>query len=77
MCENCIYAIETDIDGLIDCQIDGRSKDVDMACDRFLPKFSSDELIRELKKAEEDSKNGHVLDDKLESITSQKQYIEQ
>lgn len=42
MCEKCIYAIETDIDGLIDCQIDGRSKDVDMVCDRFIQKPSDE-----------------------------------
>lgn len=31
-CENCFFAEETDIDGLIDCAIDGRSRDTDMVC---------------------------------------------
>lgn len=31
-CENCPYAEETDIDGLIICTIDNRSKDVEMEC---------------------------------------------
>ena len=34
-CENCAYAQETDIDGLIDCEKDGRSKDSDMICDEY------------------------------------------
>lgn len=34
-CENCINAKETDIDGLIDCKKDGRSKDCDMVCDEY------------------------------------------
>ena len=34
-CENCFYANETGIDGLIDCMLDGRSKDTDMTCDHF------------------------------------------
>ena len=34
-CENCIHAKETDIDGLIDCEKDGRSKDCDMICDEY------------------------------------------
>lgn len=37
-CENCAYAQPTDIDGLIDCDVDGRSKDDDMFCDAFEPK---------------------------------------
>lgn len=34
-CENCIHAKETDIDGLIDCEKDGRSKDCDMVCNEY------------------------------------------
>ena len=34
-CENCIHAKETGIDGLIDCEKDGRSKDCDMVCDEY------------------------------------------
>ena len=31
-CENCPYAEKTDIDGLVICTIDNRSKDVEMEC---------------------------------------------
>lgn len=32
-CENCVYAMRVaDIDGLIDCELDGRSGDCDMVC---------------------------------------------
>jgi hypothetical protein len=34
-CENCRYARKTDIDGLIDCEKDGRSKDADMVCEDY------------------------------------------
>ena len=34
-CENCKYAEQTDIDGLIDCKKDGHSKDCDMVCEQF------------------------------------------
>lgn len=35
-CGNCFYATDTDIDGLVDCNIDGRSKDADTApCDHW------------------------------------------
>ena len=34
-CENCIHGIKTDIDGLIDCKHDGRSKDCDLVCDEY------------------------------------------
>lgn len=34
-CENCKYAEQTDIDGLIDCKKDGHSKDSDMVCEQF------------------------------------------
>lgn len=34
-CENCFYAEQTDINGLIDCLRDGRSKDTDMVCEHW------------------------------------------
>ena len=34
-CETCTHAHPTDIDGLIDCELDGRSKDDDMVCDEW------------------------------------------
>ena len=34
-CENCIHGIKTDIDNLIDCEHDGRSKDCDLVCDEY------------------------------------------
>jgi len=34
-CRNCIHAIQTDVDGWVVCQIDNRSKDEDMVCDRY------------------------------------------
>ena len=34
-CENCFYATETDIAGLVQCELDGRSKDDDMVCDHW------------------------------------------
>lgn len=35
-CENCFFAVETDIPGLIDCDREnGRSKDIDMVCDHW------------------------------------------
>lgn len=34
-CENCVHAQMTDIDGLIDCKKDGRSKDYNMVCDEY------------------------------------------
>ena len=37
ICENCFYANDTDIDGLIDCLIDGHSRDCDMTCKHFEP----------------------------------------
>jgi hypothetical protein len=37
VCENCFYATATDIDGLIDCLLDGHSKDDDMTCQHFEP----------------------------------------
>ena len=37
VCENCFFATATDIPGLIDCQMDGHSKDADMVCPQFEP----------------------------------------
>ena len=37
ICENCFYANDTDIDGLIDCLIDWHSRDCDMTCKHFEP----------------------------------------
>ena len=34
-CENCFFASATDIDGLVYCHIDERSKDDDMICDHW------------------------------------------
>ena len=34
-CENCRYARKTDIDGLIECEKDGRSKDAEMVCEDY------------------------------------------
>ena len=34
-CENCIHGIKTDIDGMIDCEHDNRSKDWDLVCDWY------------------------------------------
>lgn len=36
-CNNCLFAESTEIDGLIDCKLDGRSKDADMFCDKYEP----------------------------------------
>ena len=36
-CDNCMFAKQTDIDGLVDCTIDGHSKDTDMSCEKFEP----------------------------------------
>ena len=34
-CENCLFATKTEIDGLIDCSVDGHSKDDDMVCEHW------------------------------------------
>ena len=34
-CGNCVHSIQTDIDGLVICQIDDHSKDDDMVCDQY------------------------------------------
>ena len=34
-CENCFFANDGGIDGLIICMLDRRSKDTDMTCDHF------------------------------------------
>ena len=36
-CDNCLFANPTDVNGLLECQVDGRSKDADMSCDKFEP----------------------------------------
>lgn len=37
VCENCFYATATDVGGLIDCLLDGHSKDDDVTCQHFEP----------------------------------------
>lgn len=34
-CENCFYASTTDIDGLVYCDLDARTKDDDMLCNHW------------------------------------------
>lgn len=47
-CENCYFAQETGIDGLIDCTLDNRSKDYDMSCKDYRDKlpFSKVMIVR-------------------------------
>ena len=50
--ENCIHAEQTDIPGLVVCQIDGHSKDDDMICEKHEPKereWNVEEVIEELR----------------------------
>ena len=35
-CENCFFAQETDVDGLVDCLRFNRSKDTDMVCEHWI-----------------------------------------
>ena len=35
ICENCFFATETDVDGLMYCHNDERTKDCDMSCKQF------------------------------------------
>ena len=35
-CNNCVYSVkDIDIPGLVDCELDGHSKDDDMVCDFY------------------------------------------
>lgn len=44
-CENCVHAMfVADIDGLIDCEPDGRSRDCDMVCDDYKKRAGEEEV---------------------------------
>ena len=44
-CENCKFAKHIiDIDGLVDCQRDGHTKDNDMVCDKYMVKLSCKQM---------------------------------
>ena len=63
-CETCTHAHPTDIDGLIDCDVDGRSKDDDMVCD----KFADSEVKTMAEQAKDAQEQGGVRNETIRSI---------
>ena len=63
-CETCTNAHPTDIDGLIDCDIDGHSKDDDMVRD----KFADSEVKTLAEQAKDAREQGGVRNETIRSI---------